>query len=71
METADFVWGGLLLAGAAFEAYALRNGRSGDTLSETTRRTFRVRTPVGRAAFGLAWTGFAVWYLFHILELWR
>lgn len=71
MTAADAVWGGLVVAGAAFEIYALRNGRSGDTLSETTRRTFRVRTTSGRIVFGLAWTGFAVWYLFHVLELWR
>lgn len=71
METADLVWGGLLLAGVAFEAYTLRNGRSGDTLSETTRRVFRVRSKVGRAAFALGWTGFAIWYLLHILEPWK
>jgi hypothetical protein len=71
METADFVWGGLLVAGAAFEAYALTAGRQRDTLSETTRRLFKVRTPLGRAAFALSWAGFAIWYLLHVLELWR
>lgn len=67
MDTADLVWGGLLLAGAAFEAYALRNGRDGDTLSETTRRLFRVHTRPGKVVFAAAWLGFAAWYLLHIL----
>jgi hypothetical protein len=53
---ADWVWGGLVAAGAGFEAYALANARAGDTLSETTRRLFRTRHPVGALAFhgGLA-----------------
>lgn len=67
MTPADIVWGGLLAAGAAFEVYALRNGRSGDTLSESTRRWFRVRTPAGALVFGVAWCAFALWFLVHIL----
>lgn len=67
MTSADWVWGGLLAAGAAFEVYALRNGRSGDTLSERTRSWFRVRTLAGRAVFTLAWIAFASWYLVHII----
>lgn len=67
MDSADLIWGGLLVAGAAFEAYALRNGRDGDTLSETTRRLFRVRTKTGRVIFAVSWLGFAAWYLLHIL----
>lgn len=67
MDSADLIWGGLLVAGAAFEAYALRNGRDGDTLSETTRRFFRVRTKTGRAIFLATWLGFAAWFTFHIV----
>ncbi|UOB09055.1 hypothetical protein MQE23_08320 [Streptomyces sp. HP-A2021] len=68
MNPADAVWGGLILAGAAFEVYALRNARVGDTLSESTRRWFRVHTKAGAVAFAVGWTGFAVWYLAHILD---
>lgn len=67
MTTADAVWGGLLAAGAAVEIWALRSGRAGDTLSETTRRWARVRTPAGAVVFAVAWSAFAVWFLFHIL----
>ncbi|MFC8277174.1 hypothetical protein ACFUJR_32520 [Streptomyces sp. NPDC057271] len=67
MTAADWVWGGLLAAGAAFEVYALRNGRRGDTLSERTRAWFQVRTRVGRAVFVVVWAAFASWYLVHII----
>lgn len=68
MDTADVIWGGLLAAGAAFEVYALRNGRSGDTLSESTRRWFRVRTKPGALVFGVLWCAFSAWFLVHILS---
>jgi hypothetical protein len=64
----DFVWGGLILAGAAFEVYALKNARAGDTLSESTRRWFRVHTKAGAAAFIIAWASFSVWFGWHILQ---
>ncbi|PZT70210.1 hypothetical protein DN402_31845 [Streptomyces sp. SW4] len=67
MTGADWVWGGLLTAGAAFEVWALRNATSGDTLSESTRRWFRVHTRAGAVVFAGLWTGFAVWFLAHIL----
>lgn len=67
MHDADYIWGGLLLAGAAVEAWALYTLRSGDTLSETTRRLFRVNTRTGRWVFGVAWCGFATWFLFHVI----
>lgn len=67
MDSADAVWGGLLTAGLAFEVYALKNARPGDTLSESTRRWFRVNTPAGRWVFGMVWAGFAVWFGVHIL----
>ncbi|MEV6181364.1 hypothetical protein [Streptomyces sp. NPDC052015] len=68
MSGADWVWGGLLVAGAGFEAYALRTARQGDTLSETTRRVFRTRHPVGAAVFAVAWLGGSAWFLAHILD---
>lgn len=67
---ADIVWAALILAGAAFEGYALVSKRPGDTLSETTRKAFRVRTRTGALAFGSLWTSFAVWFLGHILWGW-
>lgn len=71
METSDLIWGGLLLAGAAYEAWALVNKRTGDTLSETTRSVFRVKTSkAGRWAFGILWASFALWFWGHILYGW-
>lgn len=67
MSTADWIWGGLLAAGAVIEVWALRNGTSGDTLSERTRSWFRTHTRPGRALFAVAWCGFAAWFLVHIL----
>lgn len=66
----DIVWGALIAAGAAYEAYALANGRSGDTLSETTRKAFRVRTRAGALVFGSLWVSFSAWFLGHILWGW-
>lgn len=69
MEDADYIWGGLLLAGAAVEVWALRTAKAGDTLSESTRRWFRIKTSrVGRLVFAAAWAGFSTWYLLHILD---
>lgn len=63
----DIVWGSLLAVGAGYELYALVNERAGDTLSERVRAWFAVHTRPGRAAFALAWVGFAGWFLWHIL----
>lgn len=71
MSEADYIWAALILAGAAYEVHTLRNRRNLDTLSETTRRWFQVRTPVGRAVFALGWVGFSVWFLLHVLEPWK
>ncbi|WKX70020.1 hypothetical protein [Streptomyces sp. XD-27] len=68
MELANAVWGGLLVAGVVFEVWALNNGTSGDTLSERVRAWLRTHTRPGRALFAVAWTGFAVWFLLHILN---
>lgn len=59
-------WAALLVAGSAFEAYTLKTNRHDDTLSQTTRRTFHVTTPAGRAAFLAAWGGFSAWYALHV-----
>lgn len=70
MENSDAVWASLILAGAAYEAYALKTKRSGDTLSEVTRKLFRVRTRAGALAFGTLWVSFSTWFLGHILWGW-
>jgi hypothetical protein len=70
MAASDWVWSGIIVAGAAVEAYALANKRDGDTLSEVTRRAFRVRTKPGAIAFGTVWVSFSTWFLGHILWGW-
>ena len=80
MTIYDVAWGGLLAAGLAFEGWALAHNKRGDTLSEFTRKWFRTgypddpsvrRSKAGRIIFGVAWTGFAGWYLWHILwQVW-
>jgi hypothetical protein len=66
----NIVWGTLIAAGVAFEAYALVNGKDGDTLSQVTRKTFRVRTRAGRIIFLGIWSAFAVWFAGHIVAGW-
>ncbi|WP_329317342.1 hypothetical protein OG723_44095 (plasmid) [Streptomyces sp. NBC_01278] len=62
------IWTLWTLLFALFETAALVNRRKGDTLSENTRRLFRVRTSkAGRAIFTVGWLGFAGWFLLHIL----
>lgn len=71
MDSSDIAWAGIIAAGIAFETYALKNSASGDTLSEKTRKVFRVRTSrVGRLAFAGLWLSFAGWFLGHILWGW-
>ncbi|WP_236244210.1 hypothetical protein [Streptomyces sp. CC210A] len=67
MTTPDLIWTTLLVLGAAYELYALADTKDGDTLSERVRAWFRVHTHPGRATFAIAWTGFATWFLIHIL----
>lgn len=68
MRDADYVWGALLLIGGIYEAQALIRNKDDDTLSRRTRYWFKTRTHAkGRLAFGIAWIGFAAWYLWHIL----
>lgn len=63
--------GGIALVAGAWEVYALANDRPGDTISEVTRRAFRIKSSkVGRAVFGTGWLAFAGWFFFHILYGW-
>lgn len=68
LESADIVWGGVLVTATAVEVYGLFNQKPGDTLSERTRAWFRVHTKPGRAVFAVGWVLFSAWFLFHILE---
>lgn len=70
MAASDVVWGGVILTGAAIEAYALLNKREHDTLSEVTRRAFRVRNKPGAITFGVLWATFSVWFGGHIIWGW-
>lgn len=70
MSTADWVWGGIIAAGGVYEAAALVNKRPGDTLSETTRKAFRVHSVGGKILFGALWISFSSWFLGHILWGW-
>ena len=68
MNAGDAVWGGLILAGAAVETYALRTARQEATLSASTRRWFRVHTKAGAVVFAVSWVGFGAWFLDHVLD---
>jgi hypothetical protein len=64
----DAVWGALAAAVIGYEVYTLRANRLDWTLTRTTRRAFRVKHPVGKAAFAMGWGWFATWFMRHILE---
>ncbi|MET9528242.1 hypothetical protein [Streptomyces coeruleorubidus] len=67
-HTSRILWGGWALFFIVYETIALVSKRDDDTLSENTRRLFRVRTSkAGRAVFTVAVAGGAVWFLLHIL----
>jgi hypothetical protein len=68
MEESDFIWGGVFLVGAAVEVWALKNSIPGDTLSERTRKWFRVDTRTGKVVFTLGWLSFSAWFLNHVLS---
>ena len=61
-----YVWGGLFLAGTAYEVYGLSVDGEGYTLSEVTRALFRVDSKPGRTLFVGAWLGLSVWLVPHI-----
>lgn len=66
----DLIWGGLLLAAAVLETWAIVNSRAGKdagTLTDLVRRVFRTGTVAGRIVFGVLWSVFAVWFGWHVL----
>ena len=69
MSTPDprWIWGGLLAAGAAYEAYGIHGDVEGDTLSEVTRELFHTSHPVGKAIFLTAYLTFSAWFVPHII----
>jgi hypothetical protein len=67
MKMGRFVWGALLVYGAAIEVEGIVNPDSQDTLSEFTRWAFQVDSTAGAVIFGVLWTAFATWFLVHIL----
>lgn len=66
-DQADVVWAAWLAAGAAYETYTLYRRQHHRTASQTTRRWWRVETPLGRAAF----TAVVAWYVGHVMRWWR
>lgn len=69
VSEADVVWAAVVGAGMWYEIRSLWNMsvKHPDTLSATTRRTFRTHTPAGRVVFGAFW----LWFLGHVLGWWR
>ncbi|MEU5093712.1 hypothetical protein [Streptomyces sp. NPDC020996] len=67
MTPPELLWANLLVLGLAYELFTMVDSEGGNTVSERVRARFRVHTRPGRAAFAMAWTGFAVWFLVHIL----
>lgn len=61
------LWAGWVLAFIIVEGFALRNDVSGDTLSEHVRKWIRTDTKLGRTIFLVAFGGFAIWFLVHII----
>jgi hypothetical protein len=64
---ADAAWWLWIASFAVLEAYTLFNQTEGDTLSERFRAWFHTHTKLGRAIFTVTWSGFATWFLLHIL----
>lgn len=60
------LWLAWLAAFAVIEGLALHNDMPGDTLSEHTRKWFRVDTHIGRTVWLVASGVFAAWYITHI-----
>ncbi|MEU2968936.1 hypothetical protein ABZ687_28665 [Streptomyces ardesiacus] len=67
-NTSALLWGAWALFFAIYETRALTNRKDDDTLSENTRKLFRIRTSkAGRAVFTVLLGGGAAWFLLHIL----
>ena len=61
------LWVGWIVAFFVIEGVALRNDMPGDTLSEHIRKWLRMDTKLGRSVFLVAFGGFALWFVVHIL----
>lgn len=61
------VWGALIAAGCAYEAYGVLGDVEGDTLSEVTRAVFHTSHPGGKAAFTIGWAALTAWFVPHIV----
>ena len=62
------LWSAWALFFAIYETVALVSKKDDDTLSENTRKLFRVRSSkAGRAIFTVILGGGAAWFLMHIL----
>ncbi|MFE1206314.1 hypothetical protein ACFW5V_32025 [Streptomyces sp. NPDC058762] len=67
-NTSALLWGAWALFFAVYETIALANKKDDDTLSENTRKLFRIRrSKAGRAVFTVILGGGAAWFLLHIL----
>lgn len=61
------LWVGWVLTFFIVEGFALRNDMPGDTFSEHTRKWIRTDTKLGRTIFLVVFSGFAIWFLVHII----
>ncbi|MEU9355009.1 hypothetical protein AB0D65_29440 [Streptomyces griseoloalbus] len=67
-NTSALLWGAWALFFVIYETVALANKKDDDTLSENTRKLFRIRSSkAGRAVFTVILGGGAAWFLLHIL----
>lgn len=69
MRDADWFWLGLAVAGAGFEAWALKSGRDELTASRSVRRALHCHTPVGRFATTALIGAGSSWLAHHLLTI--
>jgi hypothetical protein len=60
-------WFAWIIMFGIIEAIAIKHDAPGDTLTEHIQKWFRTDTHLGRTAFLVAFGGFAVWFVIHIL----
>ena len=65
--TAAYALATLIFVG--FEAWAIKNKTSGDTITEHVRHYFRVKGKVGSFAFLAFFGTFAAWFIAHIVQI--
>lgn len=63
----DLVWAAVTVLVLFLETVGILGRKPDDTISEMTRKHFHTDTPAGALIFGVAWVGFAGWYLWHII----